>query len=206
MENRAVELKCRTFEEIMQNYTEKTELSERSEENLPEEIKDYMRRLVGHNISSYCYFKNETDQDIANCIPVIYSDFSGYAVIASYSSGEGPDYWLLRSDGIVCLFDFHAEADAGAKYGDELYSFDTKTFEELLAVPLGINFTQFITAIDLYAQWEKIFEQFDEDDRTIRDNHVSGECSDTCKVCILNQEFKTQLSTIDQNLSKNWPI
>ena len=52
-------LKCRSFEDIMQDYTAKTELSEHLDMLLPEEIKYFMRRLAGHSFSSECCFKSE---------------------------------------------------------------------------------------------------------------------------------------------------
>ena len=192
-------IKCRTFEDVMQDYTVKTELSELSEGELPEEVKYFMRRLIGHELSSGCQFVSDTeDYDTTwGCGGQIYS--SG-TVIAQV--GAGGNYYVLRPDGMVCYFDHLAEGDARYKHGDAFESLDYDVLQAEIAQPLGISFAQFVVALDLYAQFQKVYAEYEEESEEI--DHFLGECSDDCKGCRLVHQFRQQLDSIEKNLSENW--
>ena len=52
-------MKCRSFDKIMKDYSEKCGLSKYSTENLPDEIKRYMQCLVGKELSCDCRFDHD---------------------------------------------------------------------------------------------------------------------------------------------------
>jgi len=178
----------------MQDYTAKTELSEHLDMLLPEEIKYFMRRLAGHSFFSKCCFKSEIDvtQEFSPLLPF------GYTPIASAARDY---YWYLRDDGIICYVTPEEE------YHDEVYSVDeeygdiTMNTDEV-AKPMGISFGQLVIFADLYGQFERMFDQYREDYKKVFDDHAYPleKCTDDCKFCELEQEFKVELLTIDKDL------
>jgi len=187
-------LKCRSFEEIMQEYTAKTELSEQLDEFLPEEIKYFMRRLAGHSFSSECCFKSEID------VTHSFSPLRPYGY-TPFASAARDYYWYLRDDGMVYYVTPESE------YHDEIYDEDeeygdiTMIVDEV-AKPMDVSFGQFVIFADLYGQFERTFDQYKEDDQNAFCDHTYPleKCTDDCKFCELEQEFKVELLTIDKDL------
>jgi len=182
-------LKCRSFEDIMQDYTAKTALPERLEDGLPEEIKYFMRRLTGHELSNICCFGKEIDRNY-----LLSGSSYECEIIASAYGGE---YWFLESDSKVSLI---ADViDITEEDGPVEYDIDIR--------PLEISFSQFVIAVDLYAQYEKVVTQYKDNDISAADDHddYDTKCPEKCKFCELRQELRYNLLSIDKSLAKNWP-
>jgi len=182
-------LKARSFEEIMQDYTVKTELPERLEKGLPEEIKYFMRRLTGHELSNICHFGKDVDKDnLLNGLS--YEN----RIIASAYDGE---YWYLDTDDKVSLI---ADViDITEDDGPIEYDIDMSSLE--------ITFSQFVITVDLQAQYEKVVAEYKDNDISAAADHDDSltECPESCQFCELRQELRYNLILIDKNLAKNWP-